>query len=301
MAQTNSSKQMTRFQTVMKHVIYRSKGGNALTAKLVIATHGEEKTGLIQLGRYAKNYEASKYMVCLKREEAEWMVNSLPALKKNARSVKVVKDPVVLDEKEFSDSRGLKYQAVKLDQAITKQKFQSKNVEMVQSFIRDDDFLERSVTISITNLPQVERAVKHLMLAMDVYFSIEQKLEATENIFMSYLGYLIQTNIATALTDDFTVPYDEKLQEKMINMAPGEASRAYWFLARFISLNFNRQYAELLNDIFASLGMDHFDKERVTEENLWVLLETNWKTFMKAENMPYFEFTKFLIDNANAL
>ena len=295
-----STGQTTRFETVIKDVIYRAKSGNALTAKFVVAHHGDEPVGLIQLGRYSKNYEASKYMVCLKRKEAEWMVDSLPALKKNARSAKLVKDPIVLDEKEFGEDRGLKLQVVKVD--AFKGKFSNqKNLEIVQSFVRDEDFKERSVTFSLTNLAKVGDSFKHLLYAMDVFSSIERKLEATEHIFMCYLGYLVQTNINSAMEAKFFVPIDEKLASKISDEKNQEASRAYWFLARYISLNFNNVFAELLMDIFKTLKIDHFLTDRFNENILWPIMENNWKTFVNAEDMDLYGFTKFLIDNANAV
>lgn len=300
MSQLNIEPLITRFETVVKHVLYRAKGGNALTAKFVVAHRGEEKTGLIQLGRYAKNFEASKYMVCLKQNEAEWMVEALPALKKNARSVKVLKDPVLLDEKWFDEDRGLKIQAVKVDGLVSKSKFgNQKFLEFVQEFVKEEDFAQRSVTIPLKNLDDVANVFKNLLLAMNIYLSIEQKLEATEHIFMCYLGFLVKSNLGMVMTDTkFNVPLDEQLQAKL---AEGKAPMAYWLLSKFISMNFNRFYIELLADVFKTLDIIHFDDERFSENRLWSLFEANCEKFMKAEDMHLFGFTKFLIDNANAV
>ena len=95
------------FITAIKQVLSRSKQGNALVAKLVIAKNGDSSTGYIQIGRYAKNYAGSKFMISCNREGVEWLVNVLPALLKNARASKPDKTPIVLEKMDFKNERGM--------------------------------------------------------------------------------------------------------------------------------------------------------------------------------------------------
>ena len=273
------------FSTAIKKVLFRSKEGNALVAKLIIAKRDEGSTGFIQLGRFSNNYEGSKFMVSCNRVEAEWIVNIIPLLLKNARVSKPVKTPILLEKKDFENDRGFE---------LSVSKFKAfKQIEIAQTFIKNDDIGVRSVSVPVGELNKISLVFKNLLTAMEIKLDAEQRLEATEQIFMSFLAHLVKVNMSKALVDPaFTVELDESLFEKINS---GSAPMTYWFAAQFIAENFEDNQ-DLLMDIFKLLGMSSFNENRLSKAQLLQVLTNNVQQLADPNNLPLFDFTMFVID-----
>ena len=280
----------TEFATTIKHVLHRSKEGNALVAKLIIAKRDDEATGLIQLGRFAKNYEGSKYMISCTKEEAEWIVNAIPALLKNARAAKVEKDAQVLDQKEFENERSLELRVSKFRNF--------KQIDFVQTFLKDDTTTSRTVSVPVSGMGKVSLAMKQLLVAMQLKLNAEQRLTDTEHVFVSYLAYLVKTNIDKSLTDPrFTVPLDDEL---MARINDGTAPMAYWFTIKYLAANF-QDFKPMLLDIFKVLDIKHFDEARFKEQNLLRAFNEHVEEIRNPDDKYLFDFTMFLIENLQAV
>ena len=280
----------TEFTTAIKHVLFRSKQGNALVAKLVIAKTDGEKTGYIQVGRFSKNYAGSKFMITCNREEAEWLVNVIPALIKNARAAKPDKTPIVLEKMDFANERGME---------LSVSKFRNfKQVDFAQSFVRDDDTATRSVSVPVSELNKISLAIKNLLVAMEIKLNAEQRLTATEPIFQSFLAYLVKTNIGKSLDDPrFTVALDETLLAKMTD---GTAPMAYWLTAKYIATHFG-EFRQIISDVFQLLDIPQFDEARTTEARIIETLSANYEMMLAPEGKFLFGFTMFIIDNLDSV
>ena len=167
------------FSTAIKQIFFRSKQGNALVAKLVIAKRDDESTGYIHLGRFSNNYAGSKFLISCTREEAEWFVDVIPALIKNARAAKPNQYPIVLEKKEFERERSFE---------LSVSKFKSfKQIDITQSFVRDDNIVTRCVSVPVAEMQNVCKTFKQMLIAMEIKLNADWKQLNTFSFRISHI------------------------------------------------------------------------------------------------------------------
>ena len=133
---------------------------------------------------------------------------------------------------------------------------------------------------------------------MDIKLNAEQRLSATEDIYLAYLAYLVKSNIGKASDDPrFNVSLDEALIDRIND---GTAPIAYWFTAKYIATHFD-EFKQLLRDIFKLLDIHQFDEARFTETRLIETLTANSEMLRNLAGNHVYEFTMFIIDNLESV
>ena len=141
------------FKTNLSHVFHRSKD-NATIARMVTCTGPDGSVQLVQLGRFKDGWDATKFLVSLNCEEMQWLIKSIPTFVKDAQLVKDCDSKPVL----ATNIIGKRTFTVSLSRFNFPKGGSAKNLELSQSWIRNDDEVTRNVSLPLKefkNMPEV--------------------------------------------------------------------------------------------------------------------------------------------------